>query len=90
MAEQTIGATEIQDLRGLVADDPMRAIQAMPGVTATDDFSAEFSARGAGPRNTAVLLDGIPASAVLLHTVEGRDDSGRSRASAATCCRGPR
>ena len=76
VAEQTIGATEIQDLRGLVADDPLRAIQAMPGVTATDDFSAEFSARGAGPRNTAVLLDGIPASAVLLHTVEGRDDSG--------------
>jgi len=76
VAEQTIGATEIQDLRGLVADDPLRAIQAMPGVTATDDFSAEFSARGSGPRNTAVLLDGIQASAVLLHTVEGRDDSG--------------
>ena len=76
VAEQTIGATEIQDLRGLVADDPLRAIQALPGVTATDDFSAEFSARGAGPHNTAVLLDGIPASAVLLHTVEGRDDSG--------------
>ena len=75
-AEQTIGATELQDLRGLVADDPLRAIQAMPGVTATDDFSAEFSARGAGPRNTGVLLDGIPASAVLLHSVEGRDDSG--------------
>jgi len=76
VAEQTIGATELQDLRGLVADDPLRAIQAMPGVTATDDFSAEFSARGAGPRNTAVLLDGLPASAVLLHAVEGRDDSG--------------
>ncbi len=76
VAEQTIGATELQDLRGLVADDPLRAIQAMPGVTATDDFSAEFSARGAGPRNTGVLLDGIPASAVLLHSVEGRDDSG--------------
>ena len=76
VSEQTLGATEIQDLRGLVADDPLRAIQAMPGVTATDDFSAEFSARGAGPKNTAVLLDGIPASAVLLHTVEGRNDSG--------------
>lgn len=76
VAEQTIGATELQDLRGLVADDPLRAVQALPGVTATDDFSAEFSARGAGPRTTGILLDGIEATAVLLHSIEGRDDSG--------------
>ena len=30
------------------ADDPMRAIQSMPGATAGDEFQAQFSLRGAG------------------------------------------
>lgn len=75
-AEQVLSATEFQDLRGLVSDDPLRAVQALPGVTASDDFSAEFAARGSGPRHTNVILDGVPAAAVLLHAVEGRDDTG--------------
>jgi outer membrane cobalamin receptor len=75
-AEQLLSAVEFQDLRGLVSDDPLRAVQALPGVTAGDDFSAEFAARGAGPRHTNVILDGVPAAAVLLHAVEGRDDTG--------------
>ncbi len=76
VAEQTISAGELQDLRGMIADDPVRAVQMMPAVAANDDFTAEFSARGAGPRFTNVVLDGVPATAVLLHAVEGRDDTG--------------
>lgn len=76
VAEQTITAGELQDLRGMIADDPVRAVQMMPAVAANDDFTAEFSARGSGPRFTNVVLDGIPATAVLLHAVEGRDDTG--------------
>lgn len=76
VVQTTLSATEFQDLRSMVADDPLRAVQAMPGVTATDDFTAEFSARGSGPRHTGVALDGVPAAAVLLHAVEGRDDTG--------------
>jgi outer membrane receptor for ferrienterochelin and colicin len=76
VAESTLSALESQDLRSMVADDPLRAVQAMPAVTATDDFTAEFAARGSGPGSTNVVLDGVPAAAVLLHTVEGRDDSG--------------
>jgi len=76
---------ELQDLRGMVADDPLRAVQALPGVSANDDFSAEFSARGAGPRNTNVILDGVPAAPVLLHSVEGGTIPGPLPASAPIC-----
>ncbi len=76
VTEQVLTASELQDLRGMVADDPLRAAQAVPGVTATDDFSAEFSARGSGPGFTNIVLDGVPAASVLLHAVEGRDDTG--------------
>lgn len=76
VAQAALTAIEFQDLRSMVADDPLRAVQAMPGVTANDDFTAEFAARGSGPRHTGVALDGVPAAAVLLHAVEGRDDTG--------------
>ncbi len=76
VGETTIGSAELLNLRGLVADDPLRAVQAMPGVAASDDFTAEFSVRGSRPRDIGIVLDGVPASAVLRHSVEGRDDSG--------------
>jgi hypothetical protein len=74
-ADQTISAVELQDLRDMVADDPLRAAQAMPGVVASTDFSAEFAARGSGPGHTNVVLDGVPAAAVLLHSIDGLDYS---------------
>lgn len=76
VAERAISGIELQDLREMVADDPLRAVQALPGVTASDDFTAEFAARGSGPGTIGVVLDGVPAAAVLLHAIEGRDDSG--------------
>src|SRR5215471_2929988 len=42
-AQQTVGSAEIQNLRSLLTNDPMRAIQALPGVTAGDDFKSEFA-----------------------------------------------
>jgi hypothetical protein len=71
--DQTISAVELQDLRDMVADDPLRAVQAMPGVVASNDLSAEFAARGSGPGHTNVVLDGVPAATVLLHSIEGLD-----------------
>ena len=64
-SERTVSAVELQDLREMVADDPLRAIQALPGVTSTDDFTSEFSARGSGPRATGIVFDGVPAASVL-------------------------
>ncbi len=62
-------------LRGVLADDPMRAAQAMPGVTAGDDFSATLAVRGQGPAHLEVGLDGID-SPLLLHAVRGVVDTG--------------
>lgn len=76
VGETTIGSAELLNLRGLIADDPLRAVQAMPGVASADDFNAEFAVRGSGPGDIGIVLDGVPASSVLLHTVEGRTDTG--------------
>jgi hypothetical protein len=37
---------DLENLRGAVLDDPLRAIQALPSATATDDFYSEFAVRG--------------------------------------------
>lgn len=74
-SEVVIGSADLALLRGVLADDPFRAVQAMPGVTSGDDFTAEFSIRGSGPERIGVLVDGVPAP-VILHTVQGRNDTG--------------
>jgi hypothetical protein len=74
-SEIAIGASDLALLRGILADDPFRAVQAMPGVTSGDDFTAEFAIRGSGPSHIGVLVDGVPAP-VVLHTVQGRSDTG--------------
>lgn len=65
----------LQDLRGIAADDPLRAVQALPGVVTGDDFQSEFSVRGSAFRQVGVLLDGAEAP-TLLHAVRGADDTG--------------
>src|SRR4029434_7829536 len=37
---------ELENLRGAVLDDPLRAIQALPSTTATDDVYTQFDLRG--------------------------------------------
>ena len=37
---------ELENLRGAVLDDPLRATQSLPSATATDDFYSEFAVRG--------------------------------------------
>src|SRR3990172_1552517 len=35
--QQVLGSADIQNLRGVLADDPLRAVQVLPGVATTDD-----------------------------------------------------
>jgi hypothetical protein len=70
-----LGSAGLQDLRGVVADDPMRAVQALPGVATGDDFQASFSVRGSAYRHVGIVLDSTPTAA-LLHSVQGREDTG--------------
>jgi hypothetical protein len=72
---RTLGPAELQELRGVVTDDPMRAVQALPGVATGDDFQAGFSVRGSPFRHTGVTIDGVPAAS-LLHVVRADANSG--------------
>ena len=71
----SIGSAELQNLRGLLADDPMRAVQTLPGVAGSDDLRSDFSIRASDFRHIGVTLDGIPSS-LLVHTVRNVDDGG--------------
>jgi len=74
-AQQVLGSADLQNLRGLVLDDPVRAMQILPGVAATDDLYADFSVRGSDFGRIGLALDGVP-SRFLSHSVQGVEDGG--------------
>ena len=74
-AQQTLGSADIQNLRNLLTNDPMRAIQVLPGVTTGDDFRSEFAVRGSPFGRMNFTFDGIPTT-FLLHTVQQVQDGG--------------
>ena len=73
--QSVLGSRELLALRGLVADDPFRAVQVLPGVATGDDFRAEFAVRGLGPGQIGISIDGVD-SPLLFHTVRGVQDTG--------------
>jgi len=73
--QSVLGSREILALRGLLADDPFRAVQVLPGVSTGDDFRAEFALRGLGPYHIGISIDGVD-SPLLFHTVRGVNDTG--------------
>src|SRR6202007_2826464 len=58
----SLSGCDLKNLSSVLVDDPLRAVQALPGVSSNDDFEARFSLRGAGFDRIGVYLDGI-----LLH-----------------------
>jgi hypothetical protein len=72
-SQQVLGSAEIQNLRGVAADDPLRAVQALPGVATGDDLRSEFSVRGSGFNRMSLTVDGFPTP-FLLHTVRAVED----------------
>jgi carboxypeptidase family protein/TonB-dependent receptor-like protein len=74
-SQQTLGSADIQNLRNPLTNDPMRAIQVLPGVTTGDDFRSEFGVRGSDFNRVNFTFDGIP-STFLLHTVQQEQDGG--------------
>ena len=59
--ELNLTSSEIRETSTVVADDPFRAIQTLPGVSAAggNDFLAQFSVMGASYANTSIYVDGI-------------------------------
>ena len=73
-AQASLGSRDLLALRGVVADDPFRAVQALPEVATGDDFRAEFAVRGLGPEHTGIALDGVDTR-LLFHIVRGVNDA---------------
>ena len=74
-AEQTLTSRDLQQLRGLVTNDPLRAIQVLPGVATGDDLRSEFTVRGHNVEHMQFTFEGV-ATPLLLHTVQRLFDSG--------------
>jgi hypothetical protein len=64
----TLEGTELKNLASVLTDDPIRSVQSLPGVAATDDFNATFAARGFGFAQVGFHVDGILLEAPF-HTV---------------------
>ena len=67
-AGSVLHGRDLQALRGVMLDDPLRAVQALPAAASTNDFYSEFSVRGNGFRYIGLAIDGIPAS-YLIHSI---------------------
>lgn len=73
-AQMVLGSAEIQNLRGVLADDPLRAVQVLPGVATGDDLRSEFSVRGSGFTHMHMTVDGF-TTPYLLHAVRAIEDA---------------
>jgi hypothetical protein len=77
-SQQTLASAEIQNLRGVLTDDPLRAVQVLPGVATGDDFKSEFSVRGSDFAHLNFTVDGFATPFVMhmVRAVEERANSG--------------
>ena len=73
VAQQVLGSADLQSLRGVLADDPMRAVQVLPGVATNDDLRSEFTVRASAFANVNMTVDGF-ATPHILHTVRAVED----------------
>lgn len=63
VAGRTVHELGVEDLRripGIAEADLLRAIEVLPGVVSTSDFSSSFHVRGGSADQNLILLDGIP------------------------------
>ena len=75
----TLAGNDVKNLGSVLADDPLRAVQALPGVTSDNDFDARFSIRGADYSRVGLYLDDILLHEPF-HIVEGQTVTGSGAA----------
>ena len=73
--EQTISNTELKNLSGVILDDPIRAIQSMPGVAADNDLYAQFTLRGAAPADVGIFVNGALLPTPYRGIIDDRGDA---------------
>ena len=74
-SQLTLEGNEAKNLGSVLADDPLRAVQGMPGVASNDDFDSRFSVRGAEYRRVGLYLDDVLLHTPF-HTVQGETATG--------------
>ncbi len=74
-AAQTMTSAELRGLSGVLADDPLRAVQSLPGVSTEGDLRSEFSVRGSDFRHMGLSIDGLPTP-WLVHNVRTYENNG--------------
>lgn len=57
---RVVSSMEMKRLPGLAEADVLRAIEVLPGVVTTSDFSSAFNVRGGSADQNLILLDGFP------------------------------
>jgi hypothetical protein len=72
---QVLETKDLQQLRGLITNDPLRAIQVLPGVANGDDFKSEFTVRASPIDHMPFSFEGIDTP-LLVHTVQRVVDTG--------------
>ena len=63
---------DMENLKDTLADDPLRSVQVLPGVVASDELRDDFTYRGAPFSEIAIAVDGLRPAGVM-HTVESAD-----------------
>lgn len=74
-----LGGNDAKNLASVLTDDPLRAVQGLPGVSSNNDFDARFSVRGADYSRIGLYLDGILLHAPF-HMLQGQQLSGSATA----------
>lgn len=68
IAEMSFERANSADLRGTLAEDPYRVVQAFPRVAAVGDFGSDFAVRGSPFRHVNQVIDGV-STPLLQHTI---------------------
>ncbi|MDH3206096.1 MAG: TonB-dependent receptor [Gemmatimonadota bacterium] len=55
-----LNRAELRAVPGVAEADPIRAVEVLPGVVSTSDFSSSFHVRGGSQDQNLILLDGVP------------------------------
>ncbi|MBA3639987.1 MAG: TonB-dependent receptor [Acidobacteria bacterium] len=72
-AQHLLGSADLQNLRGVLADDPLRAVQVLPGVVSGDDLRSDFTVRASPFSHINMTVDGF-STPYILHTVRAVED----------------
>jgi len=74
-----LSGNDVRNLASVLADDPLRAVQSLPGVTSNNDFDARFSIRGADYSRVGLYLDDVLLHEPF-HMLQGQNVTGSGAA----------